>query len=83
MESSDVGVILCCYLTDSLFIIVFSDKGSQVDQVVATIQQMMSSFLKREEEKVEENIQRYTEQQQAKLLALETRVRQDRNSLLM
>lgn len=60
-----------------------TDKGSEVDQVVATIQQMMSSFLKREEEKVEENIQRYTEQQQAKLSALETRVRQDRNSLLM
>lgn len=43
----------------------------------------MTNYLKKEEEKVEENIQRYTEQQQAALLALETRVRQDRNTLLM
>lgn len=60
-----------------------TEKGSQADQVVTTIQQMMSSYLKREEEKVEENIQKYTEQQQAALSALETRVRQDRNVLLM
>ena len=39
--------------------------------------------MKKEEEKVEENILRFTEQQQATLQALETRVRQDRNILLM
>ncbi|XP_057371720.1 uncharacterized protein LOC130692593 isoform X1 [Daphnia carinata] len=61
----------------------FPDKGSQADQAVATIQQMMSSFLKREEDKVEENILRYTEQQQASLSALEARARQDRNTLLL
>jgi hypothetical protein len=43
----------------------------------------MSSFMKKQEEKVEENILRFTEQQQATLQALETRVRQDRNILLM
>jgi hypothetical protein len=44
---------------------------------------MMSSYLKKEEETGEANILRYTEQQQASLLALETRVRQDRNTLLL
>lgn len=44
---------------------------------------MMSGFLKKEEEKVEENILRYTEQQQASLSALEARARQDRNTLLL
>lgn len=43
----------------------------------------MASFLKKEEEKMEENIQRFTEKQQTTLQALETRVRQDRNILLM
>ncbi|KAK4019687.1 hypothetical protein OUZ56_001700 [Daphnia magna] len=61
----------------------FPDKGSQADQDVVTIQQMMSGFLKKEEEKVEENILRYTEQQQASLSALEARARQDRNTLLL
>lgn len=63
----------------------FSDaeRGSQAGQAVVTIQQKMTDFLKKEEKKVEENIQRYTEQQQAALLTLETRVRQDRNTLLM
>ena len=58
------------------------DKG-QTDNAVVTIQQLMSSFMKKEEEKVEENILKFTEQQQATLQALETRVRQDRNILLM
>ena len=43
---------------------------------------MMSSFLKKEEEKIEEKIQRFTEQQQATLVSLETRARQDRNTIL-
>lgn len=60
-----------------------SDKRSQADQAAVTIQQLMSSYLKKEEDKVEENIQRYTEQQHAALSALETRVRQDRNTLLL
>lgn len=76
------GLVLrkCSQLQLSFFSI---DKGSQADQNVATIQQMMSSYLKKEEDKVEENILRYTEQQQATLSALETRVRQDRNTLLL
>jgi hypothetical protein len=44
---------------------------------------MMSSYLEKEEETVGANILRYTEQQQATLLALDTRVRQDRNTLLL
>lgn len=60
----------------------FPVKGSKSDQVVASLQQMMSSFLKKEEEKIEEKIQRFTEQQQATLVSLETRARQDRNTIL-
>ena len=60
-----------------------ADKGVQNDQVVATIQQLMSSYLKREEEKMEERIQAFTEQQHAALQALETRIRQERNTILM
>lgn len=55
----------------------------QMDTTVAAVQQLMSTFLKREEGKVEERIQRFTEQQHAALLELETRVRQDRNAMLM
>lgn len=61
---------------------IFSVKGSKSDQVVASLQQVMSSFLKKEEEKIEEKIQRFTEQQQAALISLETRARQDRNTIL-
>jgi len=61
----------------------FLDKGSRTDQVVASLQQMMSSFLKKEEEKIEEKILRFTEQQHALLVSLETRARQDRNTILM
>jgi len=60
----------------------FPVKGSKSDQVVASLQQVMSSFLKKEEEKIEEKIQRFTEQQQAALISLETRARQDRNTIL-
>ena len=60
---------------------IFSVKGSKSDQVVASLQQVMSS-LKKEEEKIEEKIQRFTEQQQAALISLETRARQDRNTIL-
>ena len=50
---------------------------------MASLQQMMSSFLKKEEEKIEEKILRFTEQQHALLVSLETRARQDRNTILM
>ena len=60
-----------------------AEKGMQMDTNVAAVQQLMSTFLKREEGKVEERIQRFTEQQHAALLELETRVRQDRNAMLM
>ena len=43
----------------------------------------MSSYLKKEEEKVEERINSFTEQQHAALQVLETRIRQERNTLLM
>lgn len=55
----------------------------QNDLVLATVQQLMSSYLKREEEKMEEKIQAFTEQQQSALQALETRIRQERNAILM
>lgn len=61
----------------------FSDKSAQADQAVTTIQQLMSSYLKKEEEKVEERINTFTEQQHAGLQVLETRIRQERNTLLM
>lgn len=43
----------------------------------------MSSYLKKEEEKMEERINSFTEQQHAALQVLETRIRQERNTLLM
>jgi len=62
---------------------IFPEKHLQMDTTVAAIQQLMSAYLKKEEEQVGERIQRFTEQQQAALLDLETRVRQDRNTVLM
>jgi succinyl-CoA synthetase beta subunit len=84
-ETSQVIEIFIDMKGNKLYFIYFFfiDKGSQADQIAATIQQMMSSYLKKEEETGEANILRYTEQQQASLLALETRVRQDRNTLLL
>ena len=60
-----------------------TEKHLQMDTTVAAIQQLMSAYLKKEEEQVGERTQRFTEQQQAALLDLETRVRQDRNTVLM
>lgn len=54
-----------------------------MDTKVAAIQQLMSTYLKKEEDQMSERIQRFTEQQQAALSELETRVRQDRNTLFM
>jgi len=62
---------------------IFPEKGLQMDTKVAAIQQLMSTYLKKEEDQMSERIQRFTEQQQAALSELETRVRQDRNTLFM